>query len=97
MIIPKEIKVAYKNYSIEKVNNLNDGVNLLYGQCKYDEEKILLAEAYSKNQQECTLIHELIHAIDDIFSIGVTEEQVLKLGKGFYQVIKDNPEMFVVK
>ena len=94
MNIPSTIKVGYKDYKVLSVEHLDDESNLLYGQVLYDKETIELANRYPENQMKCTLIHELVHAVDDMNDIKLSEEQVIKLGTGLYQVIKDNPEMF---
>ena len=39
-----------------------------------------------KAQQEITLLHELIHAVDDVLSIDLSEEQVHALGAGLYSL-----------
>lgn len=95
MQIPNKIKVGYKDYEVLKVESLDDGTNLLYGEVIYDKEQIKISKNYCDNQQKCTLIHEVLHAIDNMNNIGLEEEQVIKLGKGIYQLIKDNPSMFI--
>ncbi len=95
MKIPDKAKIGFKDYDIDKEqSNLDDGARLSYGRIEFDAGKILISNKYSKDIQLCTFIHEVIHGIDDIFEIGLEEEQVVKLGKGFYQFIKDNPEVF---
>ena len=94
MKIPTTVKIGYKDYAIEQLNNLDDGSVLLYGQIHYNKEVIELQKTYTHNQKLCTLIHEIIHGVDDMNDIGLKENQVIKLAKGLYQVIKDNPEMF---
>lgn len=94
MNIPKKIKVGYKEYTIEMMDQLDDGCRELYGQCHYDDEIIKLCTRYPINQQKCTLVHELIHAVDNMCHVGLSEKQVTRLGKGLYQLIKDNPELF---
>lgn len=94
MHIPVEVKIGYKDYSVEKVNDLNDGRNILYGQILYDEEKIKLKSDLTQNMLKCTLLHEVVHGIDEQNAINLTEEQVEKLGVGLYQFIRDNPEIF---
>lgn len=37
-----------------------------------------------------SLFHELIHAADDLFVVGLTEKQVRRLGSGLYMILKDN-------
>ena len=46
------------------------------------------------NQQEATLCHEMLHGLDDTYSIGLKEKQVEKLGNALYMLILDNPEIF---
>lgn len=40
-------------------------------------------------------MHETIHAIDEMFQIGLEEKQVEQFGVGIYNLIRDNPEMFI--
>lgn len=94
MKIPDKIKIGYKDYTVELLNALDDGAILLYGRIDYHKEIIELQKTYTHNQKCCTLIHEVIHGVDEMNGIGLKENQVIKLAKGLYQVIKDNPEMF---
>lgn len=94
MNIPKSVKILYKNYKIERREELHDGAEELYGQIQYLEEKILLREGVSVKQQEATLCHEMLHGLDDTYSIGLKEKQVEKLGNALYMLILDNPEIF---
>ena len=36
----------------------------------------------------------MIHALDEMYGIGLKEKQVEKLGNAFYMLQKDNPELF---
>lgn len=94
MTIPEKVHILYKTFSIEETDNLHDGGGDLYGQIHYLPEQIMLNKAASREQKEATLIHEAIHGMDDIFSIGLKEHQVEKLGTAVYMFIKDNPGMF---
>ncbi len=94
MNIPEQVKILYKNYRIEKREELHDGAEELYGQIQYLEEKILLRENVSEERQEATLCHEMLHGLDDMYSIGLKEKQVEKLGNALYMLILDNPEIF---
>jgi phosphomevalonate kinase len=94
MNIPEKVKVGYKDYKVIKVDHLDDELKLLYGRVDFDIETIKLCNRYPENHQKCTSIHELVHAVDEMQDIKLTEDQVIKLGTGLYQVIKDNPNMF---
>lgn len=94
MRIPKKVKILYKNYIIEKQKNLHDENGDLYGQICYLPERILLNEDSSEEQQRATLIHEMIHGMDEMFNIRLKERQVEKLGNALYMLIEDNPDIF---
>jgi hypothetical protein len=94
MKIPGKIKVLYKEYTVEETVNLHDNGGDLYGQIHYLPEKIFLNVDAREEQKKSTLLHELIHAMDEIYSIGLKEKQVKKLGNAFYMLQKDNPELF---
>lgn len=94
MKIPGKIKVLYKEYTVEEAVNLHDNGGDLYGQIHYLSEKILLNEAAKEEQKKSTLLHELVHAMDEIYNIELEEKQVDKLGNAFYMLQKDNPELF---
>ena len=45
--------------------------------------------------KDACFIHELLHAIDDIYNnAALPEEQIHRLSEGLYQVIIDNPLIF---
>ena len=95
MNIPEKIRVLHQTYQISEVDNLHDGADDLYGQVRYLEERILLNSGASGEAKKAALIHETIHVIDEMFQIGLEEKQVEQLGVGIYNLIRDNPEMFI--
>lgn len=95
MKIPEKIKVLYKEYTVEEAVNLHDEAGDLYGQIHYLSEKILLNADAKEEQKKSTLLHELVHAMDEIYGIGLEEKQVEKLGNAFYMLQKDNPGLFL--
>ena len=94
MNIPEKVKILYKEYTVEEQENLHDGSADLYGQVHYLPEKILLNTDSSDEQKKATLIHELIHALDEMYCINLKESQVENLGTAMYMLIRDNPHMF---
>lgn len=94
MRIPDKVKILYKEYGIEEQNNLHDNGGDLYGQIHYLPEKILLNSESSQEQKQATLIHEIVHGLDEMYCIGLKEKQVEKLGNAFYMLICDNPQLF---
>ena len=95
MIIPEQVHLLYKDYKVKKTSNLrSDSGETLYGQTQFIEQLILINDNASEDQQKATLIHELVHGLDELFGIELKEEQVEKVGNAFYMLIRDNLEMF---
>lgn len=94
MVIPEKVRILYKDYTVVQEQNVHNGHDDLYGQIDYGSQIIRLDGQYSAEQKKATLIHEIVHGLDDMYQIGLSEKKVSKLGVAFYQVIKDNPELF---
>ena len=93
MKIPKEIRVGGIDYKIEHVKESLDGINseaVYAGRVMFKEHKILLLDSYPSEKQFKTLLHEIIHIIDEDLKIGIDEENICRLETGLYQVLKDN-------
>lgn len=98
MKIPGIVKIGYKAYNVNIVDKeVVDGNKVCYGNIEYDNGNINISSLYSEDQQKCTFIHECLHGIDEIMETNLDEEQVRKLAKGIYQLIKDNPNMFILE
>ncbi|HBV83583.1 MAG TPA: hypothetical protein DEB74_12510 [Lachnospiraceae bacterium] len=94
MIIPEKVKILYKEYEIEQREGLHDEGGELYGQINYLSQKIYLNKEALDEQKKATLIHEIVHGLDEMYNIGLKEEDVEKLGVAFYTFVKENPTMF---
>ena len=90
MNIPESVKIGYKDYKVDEQEHLNDDTRLLDGQIDYGENKIHLFQRLTDADKKATLLHEIIHGIDRFMIIGLSEEQVEKLGEGLAMVIRDN-------
>ena len=96
MKIPDKVKIGFKDYTVNRIDGpvISDNC-VCYGDVTYDTGIIRLQDTgLSEDMKQCCFIHECIHGINDIFDIGLSEEQTTMLGKGLYGLIKDNPEMF---
>ena len=95
MIIPDSVNILFKKYTVRHDNNMrNDKGDLLYGQIDHIEQLITLNEAAGIEQQKATLMHAMVHGLDELYGIGLKEKQVEKLGTALYMLLRDNPEMF---
>lgn len=85
---PSSIIILGKKFTVKLLgpSDDNDGHMDLSKQ----EIGIRLQSANEYNQD--TGLHEVIHAVDEILSIGLKEKQVHQLAAGLIAVIKHNPE-----
>lgn len=56
------------------------------GAVNYHRQMIVLESTLADDQREVTLLHEIVHAVDDALNISLTEEQVGLLAAGLYSV-----------
>ena len=89
-----KIKIGWKEYGIDIYDNeLSDETNKdveIFGDMNPKTNKIRLTNKYGQGALESTLIHEVLHAIDDMYGVGLTENAVEALGNGIYTALKDN-------
>lgn len=89
----EKIKIGYKDYQIKYLDPkqvlFDDGTELI-SKIEYNDNIIYLSNRYSNDTSNEGLVHEVIHGIDDMYGIGLTEEQITGLGKGIYTALKDN-------
>ena len=87
-----KIKIGGHNYSVfyVKGNHKEKGIEN-YGKIYHDAKKIYIDKDIAKSQQEETLLHEILHAIDQIYNNhSLSEKQIESMSEGLYQVLKDN-------
>lgn len=96
MKIPNRVKIGYKDYKVNKVeDNIIVNDSTCYGKIDFEKDSIDVSTLYSEEQQKCTFIHECLHGIDDNVETDLTENQIRKIGKGLYDFIKSNPNIFI--
>ncbi len=88
MEIPKKLNICGFEYTVE-IREIDD--SNLYGQHCLTKLRILIAnDVESKQKQEHTLIHEVLHAIDIAVGTNLKEEKIAALSRALYQVLKEN-------
>lgn len=93
MTIPSKIKIGWKEYEVRKSSAVLNSGDDLYGQIDYNAKTITLCDANSSDQDECTLIHEVLHGISEMYGLGMEEDLVERLANALYTVMKDNKEL----
>ena len=92
MRIPKKIKIGAQKITVKTVDTLGDDD---MGAFFPGTNELLLARKVSygvipEDQMADTFLHEIIHAVNRNFGIGLTECQTAGLAGGLLQVIRDN-------
>lgn len=88
--IPDRVKVGWKNYDVVITDSrLNSGPEL-YGQIDHDAQVITLRGSSTTDQLRATLLHEVLHAVSDMYGLGLEEKLVEDLTNALYTVYKDN-------
>ena len=60
------------------------------GDCNFEKEELSVNSSHGEDEQFSTFLHEATHVIDKVFNIKLSEEQVMKLERGFFMLLKDN-------
>lgn len=89
---PNNIKIGWKNYEVRSAEETLNSGRELYGQIDYQGCVITLRQANTPEQNACTLIHETLHGIADMYGIDLEEETVERLANALYTVWCDNEE-----
>lgn len=95
-MIPKQVKVAGVNYSVEERDCvIIDGNSKYMGSCTYTNSTIELLNSLNDERKEETFVHELFHAIlNEAGFDDHDEELVNRASKVLYQVLKENDLSF---
>jgi len=101
MNIPETIKLGWRTYKINQGEHRSgENGGELYGEIKYEDNKIFIYQKLDHDNKAITLLHEAIHWI--FYNAGQKEwrenETLIEcLSENLYQIIKENPELFCRK
>jgi hypothetical protein len=88
MTPPEVIRVLGRDIPITFVDELPRA----FGEYDYLTQIVRIRTGQQPAFEADTLLHELIHAIDDVMFLGMKERQVHCVASGMIAVLKDNPE-----
>lgn len=90
-MVPDKIKIGSINYKVLKTEEtLVLNCRECVGTIDYENAEIKLNIKRDPQVIEKTFWHEVIHGIAHDRNIEITEEMVIELENGIYQVLKDN-------
>ena len=93
--VTQKCKIAYKTYTIRAVKNpryQGTDVNGLYNN---HNNSISIRSSLNPSDKTQVILHELVHVIDEIFQIGLSEPKTDKVAQGFATLFTDNPDLMV--
>ncbi len=90
MKIPKSVKIGGQNYKIiiKDLNKSECQDNC--GYCRTTDNEIYINSSMSQEQQETTLLHEILEALNFNYQLDLEHNKIQTLEATLYQVLKDN-------
>jgi len=88
-MFPSKIKIFGKNVQVDKDPTLEGQ----FGEWEPFNHRIRIKPDLPLDVEADTLIHEIIHGIDDALLLQLKERQVHNLGMAFIAVLKENKEL----
>ena len=85
---PETIRILGKIYRVSR-----KVMKKSFGQCDHGQLKITINPKQAKQQEQDTVLHEVIHAVEYGMQLEMEEEQVHSLASGLYAVLRDNPKL----
>jgi hypothetical protein len=92
---PSKVKIGWQIYTITWLDEVKDDKGKrLYGQIIDDECTIQMEDKESSlERKKETLLHEIIHGIDNFANLSLTERQVTVLANMLFEIDKDNKDV----
>ena len=87
------VYILGKTFKIKEVDRVLDSANA--GHVRYDKQSIVVARDQHVEQMQDTLLHEIVHVVDNLMETEMTERQVACLATGLLAVMKENMALFM--
>lgn len=86
------LKIGGLKYELVYVKDLKDTKDnsKLNGQIQWDDCRVDIDDAISKQKQNQVIVHEALHGILDDYCLEDNENIVRRIGHGIYEFIVDN-------
>ena len=84
----KNLNIIGREYEVVYLDDLKDVI----GDCDFDNLKIRIKNGQPFSLETDTLLHEVMHAIDNAMQLNMTERQVYCVTTGLIATLKDNQE-----
>ncbi len=93
MKIPESLRVGAQVYTVGFDKNIRDSG--LAGECNFRALTIKVLDDRPPTRIQETFCHELVEAVNYEYGINLRHKQVTQLGMALYQILRDNPGVFL--
>lgn len=93
MLNIKKIKIGHLDYEVKYMEDWQADLGGACGWCNNISQVIGVRASLSKDRVKEVLIHEIMHALNDIMEVNTEEEMCSRLGVGLAMVLRDNPKI----
>lgn len=84
----ESIRILGKDIAVKYVDTFIGADQI--GECDVCGGEIIVTATLKEDIKNETILHEVIHCVDEMLSIGLSEEQVNRLSVGLYAVYREN-------
>ncbi len=89
----KKFKLGYKEYELLLVKDPMFDKAKVNGIINLEKNTITIRESLKGLDKTQVILHELVHAIDDLFDTKLNEDKTDKIAKGLAILFKENKEL----
>jgi hypothetical protein len=90
-----EVIVGPVTFDVIEVRDLrNEEGQMLYGHAVHTCDELRINAGLKSSRRSTVLMHETLHAVDEVYQIGLSEKQVHRLAVGLMNLKRDNPDFF---
>lgn len=90
--LPASLRILGKVFSVDTVDPEGGLRTNAIGLCLHNSCQIRISSGIHIHEQKETVLHEVIHAIDNMLSLDMSETQVRSLSACLFAVFRDNQE-----
>ena len=89
---PEKVKIIGKVYALTFTTEAPLEADDM-GDCDSNKQRIAVRDGQPLESEQDSVLHEIVHGIDDSMGIKLKEGQVEKIATGLLAVLKDNPPL----
>lgn len=89
-IRPETVRILGKTFRLQYVAAEPLAADEM-GECDPDAQLISIREAQSLQSEQDTVLHECIHALENLLSLKLKHDDVVRLTTGMHALLRDNP------